>query len=84
VPGKDVKVLGFDCVPEELELINEGKEFASVWQDFPGIGAKATQIAVEAAEGKSFPPTVYVPAVIVTEDNAGEFEAQGESVVRVG
>lgn len=81
-PGKDIQVIGFDGVPEELQLIQEGKLFATVWQDFPAIGEEATKVAVGAAEGKKFPAEILVPGVIITAQNAGEFKAQGETVVR--
>ena len=81
VPGKDVKVVGFDGVPEELELIEKGEQLATVWQNFPGIGGTAVRSAQEAIEGKSVEPEILIKGMILSQENDKEFEAQGELVV---
>jgi ribose transport system substrate-binding protein len=81
VPGKDIKVVGFDGNPEELAAIQSGEELATVLQDFPGIGAACVKVGTEAAQGKSVPKEVAVPATLITQANKDEFEAEGELVV---
>lgn len=81
-PGKDVQVIGFDGVPQEIQLVESGELFATVWQDFQGIGAKAVEAAVESEDGKEFPPELYVDGEVVTKANVGDFQIDGEIVVR--
>lgn len=83
-PGKDVKVIGFDGVPQELDLIKNGEEFATVWQDFTGIGVKAIEVALGSFNGKKYDPITYVDGVVITKDNVDDFKADGDIVVRAG
>jgi ABC-type sugar transport system substrate-binding protein len=81
VPNKDVKVVGFDGVPEELELIESGELLGTVWQDFPGIGGAAVKAAVESTEGKTVEPEMLIKGAVLSQENEKEFEIQGELVV---
>ncbi len=74
VPGKDIKVIGFDGTALELDAIAAGKELLSVSQDFPGIGARAVGAAVDALADRSVPKTIYVPARLITKDTVEQFK----------
>lgn len=72
-PGEDIKIVGFDGVPQELDAIQAGEQFATVFQDFPGIGAQAIAAALDAKAGKEVPKELFVDAAIVTKENVGEY-----------
>ncbi len=76
--GMDVKVVGFDGIADEMAQIEAGKMVATVWQDFPAIGAEAVRIGVEASQGESTDSgTVSIPGEIVSEENISEFADKG-------
>lgn len=72
-PGKDIKVIGFDGVAQELTAIKHGEEYATIYQDFPGLGSKALDAVRKATRKQSVPKTIYVPATTITRANVDKY-----------
>lgn len=71
---KDVLVVGFDGINDELKAIASGAMLATVWQDFPEIGAEAVRTGVDASKGDSVEKEIAVPAQVVTKKNVADFK----------
>lgn len=71
--GKTVKVVGFDAGPDEVALIVEGSELASVAQFPDRMGELGAQAALDAANGEDVEPLIDTGTEMVTADNASEF-----------
>jgi simple sugar transport system substrate-binding protein len=73
--GKEGKlvIVGFDAAPGELTAITAGTESASVAQFPAKMGSIGIQTALDAATGKTVPPTVDTGTEMVTKENAAKF-----------
>lgn len=75
--GKSVLITGFDGINDEFADINAGTELGTVLQDFPALGAKSVDLAVDAANKKSVQAEVLIPGIIVTKDNISQYKPAG-------
>ncbi|MFH1984314.1 MAG: hypothetical protein ABIL58_20930 [Pseudomonadota bacterium] len=66
-------VVGIDFIAQAKDAIKEGRLTASVAQAPFIIGELCTRAAVKAAAGQKVPRELYIPVVLVTADNVGEF-----------
>lgn len=72
--GKDVKVVAFDGTPDGIAAVRGGTLTATVAQQPKLLGKQAVDQALKAARGAKLPKTVKVPVVLVTADNAAQFD----------
>lgn len=67
----EIRIIGFDALPEARQAIAEGKMLASIAQ-FPGeIGRLAIENAVLRIEGKEIPREIPVKIELITREEAG-------------
>lgn len=65
----DIKVIGFDALPETLDAIEQGRVFGIIAQDQRGYGFQSVRTAAEAAAGFDIAPLtrqLTIPPVLVT------------------
>lgn len=72
--GRDVAIVGFDGINDEFAGISDGSIVATVWQDFPEIGAVSVRTGVDAANGEEVEASIAVPAQVVNADNVQDYE----------
>lgn len=72
--GENVKVVAFDGTPEGITAVREGSLTATVAQQPRLLGEQAVDQAVRASRGERLPERVKVPVVLVTAENAAEFD----------
>ena len=65
-----VKIVGFDAVPEAREAITAGKIYADVIQKPTEIGQKTIEAVKTYLSGASAPPTILVPCGLFSKDTA--------------
>jgi ABC-type sugar transport system substrate-binding protein len=70
----DVTLVGFDALPDEVKLIEAGKEDASVAQFPAKMGSMGMDTLLAAVKGESVPDRVDTGTEIVTADNAASFK----------
>jgi ABC-type sugar transport system substrate-binding protein len=63
-----VMVIGVDGIPDARKAIKEGLMTASITQLPYFIGKRTVELAVEAAQGKSFERTEFAPLLILTKE----------------
>ena len=71
----DVKVVGFDGIPEALAAVRRGMLAATVAQYPHTIGQLGIEACVAAARGKDVPATVDSPVQLVTRENVVRAQA---------
>ncbi len=71
--GTDVKVVGFDGIPQALQAIEDGTMTATIAQTPEQIGRTAVEQAVSAIDGAPVAPHVPVGVELVTDANVGEY-----------
>src|SRR5919197_1824207 len=71
----DVKVVGFDGIPEALAAISRGRLSATVAQYPYTMGQLAVDACLAAVGGRAVPATVDAPVQVVTSDNVGRARA---------
>ena len=72
--GKDIKVIGYDGIPEAVnEIAKGGTWIADVAQDPEGIGQAMIESAVKAIKGEEIPKEKYIEPYIIDGENAEEF-----------
>lgn len=74
----DVIIVGFDAIPDAVEAVKNGEMEATVAQ-FPRVmGVVGVDLLVRHLNGEEVPATVDSGAMLVTQENAEEFQqAQG-------
>lgn len=72
----DVKIVGFDASPGQVEQVSEGLVQALVAQNPREIGRQGVEQAVRALRGESVEAQISTPLTVVTEDNLQEPEVQ--------
>ena len=74
--GKEgqVKVVGFDAIPDAIAAIKAGRMAASVAQRPYQIGRMGVDAAVAFLEGKKVQPVTYVDVFLVTPENVNQFQ----------
>jgi ABC-type sugar transport system substrate-binding protein len=70
----DITLVGFDALPDEVELIEAGKEDASVAQFPAKMGSMGMDTLLAAVQGESVPERVDTGTEIVTAENAASFK----------
>jgi len=70
---KSVQVVGFDGINDEFADIKSGTMLATEWQDFPTIGAKAVDAAIDSINGKKVEANIAVPAKLITKDDVSQY-----------
>ena len=76
----DIKVIGFDALPEALASVRDGGLSGTVEQFPGGQSRKAMQIMVDYLKSKQEPAEklVLLTPVMITKDNISEAERIGE------
>ncbi len=69
----DVQVGGVDASQDALVAMQAGDYDVTVFQDAFGQGAGSVNTAIALANGESVDQKVYIPFVLVTPDNMGDF-----------
>lgn len=70
----DVQVGGVDATPDALVAMAAGDLDVTVFQDLAGQGAGSIDTALKLAAGESVDKTVFIPFILVTPENAAEFQ----------
>jgi inositol transport system substrate-binding protein len=76
----DVKIFGFDALPEALAAVRDGK-LAGTVEQFPGEQSRtAVRIAVAYAKDKTAPAEklVLLTPIVISKDNLDKAERLGE------
>ena len=71
--GTQVKVVGYDGIPEALRAVQDGSMEATIAQRPEQIGRAAVEQAVSAIDGGPVAPRVPVGVELVTAANVGEY-----------
>jgi ABC-type sugar transport system substrate-binding protein len=72
----DVKVVGFDGIPEALAAVRRGRLAATVAQYPYTMGQLAVEACLAAVGGHAVPATVDAPVQVVTGDNVARARAE--------
>ena len=70
----DVEVGGVDATPDALVAMAAGDLDVTVFQDLAGQGAGSIDTALALSRGESVDRTVFIPFILVTPENAAEFQ----------
>ena len=68
-----VPIIGIDGIEAAVKSVGEGKVTASILQDSKTIGAKAVDIAVDLANGKTVEKEYDIPYQLITKENYTDF-----------
>lgn len=71
---KDLVLVGFDALPDEVTQIEAGKESATVAQFPAKMGTEGMATLLKAVNGETVPKTVDTGTEIVTKENAADFK----------
>lgn len=71
--GSEVKIVGFDAVPDALEAIQDGTMNATIAQQPDRIGSLGVENAMKVINGESVKENIPVEVKLVTEENVSEF-----------
>jgi ribose transport system substrate-binding protein len=72
----EVKIVGFDASPGQVDQLEEGLVQALVAQNPREIGAQGVQTAVAALRGENYEEQITTPLTVVTQDNLDDPEVQ--------
>ena len=70
---KEVKIIGIDAISDALKSVAENKMSATVFQDAPGQGALAVDLAKKVVQKQPVNHLYYIPFKLVTRANLKEF-----------
>ena len=70
----EIQVGGVDATPDALVAMAAGDLDVTVFQDLAGQGAGSIDTALALARGESVDKTVFIPFILVTPENAAEFQ----------
>ncbi|MEO1640994.1 MAG: substrate-binding domain-containing protein [Pseudomonadota bacterium] len=70
----EVQVGGVDATPDALVAMAAGDMDVTVFQDLAGQGAGSIDTALALAAGEDVDKTVFIPFILVTPENAAEFQ----------
>ncbi len=68
----EVKIVGFDAVPEAREAIKAGKIYADVIQKPDEIGQKTIEVIAQYMSGEDIPEEILIPCALFTKDSPDE------------
>jgi ABC-type sugar transport system substrate-binding protein len=71
--GSEVKIVGFDAIPDALEAIQDGTMNATIAQQPDRIGSLGVENAMKVINGESVEENIPVEVQLVTEENVSEF-----------
>jgi ribose transport system substrate-binding protein len=71
-----VKIVGFDAGPQQIQDLRSGVVQALVAQDPYGIGQRGVQTAVDSLSGKDVPKQIQTDLFAITRDNVDSADAQ--------
>jgi ribose transport system substrate-binding protein len=71
--GKNVKIMGFDAIPDAIKAIEAGDMVGTIAQQPALMGKRSVETAVKIADDESVPKTQPVPIKLVTKANAAQF-----------
>ena len=63
-----------DATPDALVAMAAGDLDVTVFQDLAGQGAGSIDTALALAAGKKVDKTVFIPFILVTPENAADFQ----------
>ncbi|MGC9328982.1 MAG: substrate-binding domain-containing protein, partial [Candidatus Hinthialibacter sp.] len=70
---EEMKFLGIDALWHEgVQAVIDGQLDATFW--YPTCGREAIEYAIKILNGESVPKTVTLPTLLVTQENAQEFQ----------
>ena len=76
----DVIVVGFDGIPEGVELVKQGKAAGDVAQNAKVMGEKSVEIAIELIKGQKqpgdYPDSIDSGMLLVHQWNVQEYEKE--------
>lgn len=72
----DVKIVGFDATPSEVEALENGEVQALVAQKLNEMGATAMQATIDVLDGKDVEDYYEVGFQVITQDNLDTPESQ--------
>ena len=70
----EIEVGGVDATPDALVAMAAGDLDVTVFQDLAGQGAGSIDTALALARGESVDKTVFIPFILVTPENAADFQ----------
>lgn len=70
----DYVIGGIDAIPDAVQAVAEGKMSCTFFQDAVKQAETALQVAVEAAEGKEIEKSYDIDFVLITKENAADFQ----------
>ncbi len=70
----EIQVGGVDATPDALVAMAAGDLDVTVFQDLAGQGAGSIDTALALSRGESVDKTVFIPFILVTPENAAEFQ----------
>ena len=73
IDGGKLTVVSADTLPAELDELKKGEVAALVGQQPFAMGAKAMEILLSLAQGKTEAPIQYVGLDVVTKDNVAQY-----------
>ncbi|HSL00174.1 MAG TPA: D-ribose ABC transporter substrate-binding protein [Rubrobacteraceae bacterium] len=71
--GSEVKIVGFDAVPDALQAIQDGTMNATIAQQPDQIGSLGVENAMKVIDGESVEENIPVEVKLVTKENVSEF-----------
>ncbi|MGD9713985.1 MAG: sugar ABC transporter substrate-binding protein [Thermomicrobiales bacterium] len=72
---EDVFIVGFDAIPDAVEAVKNGELLATVAQFPSSMGIIGVDLMVRYLNGEEIPELVDSGAMLVTQENAEEFQA---------
>lgn len=72
----EVKIVGFDASPGQVDQLEEGLVQALVAQNPREIGSQGVETAVASLRGESFEDQITTPLTVVTQDNLEDPEVR--------
>lgn len=69
-----IPVVGVDATKDGVIAVEEGKMYATVFQDANGQGAGALELCLALVHGKSVPKNIDIPFQLVTKENVANFK----------
>jgi len=71
--GKNVKIMGFDAIPDAIKAIQAGDMVGTIAQQPALMGKRSVETAIKITNDDSVPKTQPVPIKLVTKANAAQF-----------
>ncbi|NLI21968.1 MAG: substrate-binding domain-containing protein [Clostridiales bacterium] len=69
----DVIICGIDAIDDALQAVKDGRLDATILQDHAGQAQQVIDVAVKVAAGEQVESLYYIPFVLITSDNIGDY-----------